>query len=47
MKLGPYDQANSAHFRVYFNTWATCFTFPIYDANKKANQTNNETYQSF
>ena len=36
--IGPWDQANRAHFRVYFNPSATCFTFPTYDADNKANQ---------
>ena len=36
--IGPWDQANRAHFRVYFNPSATFFTFPTYDADNKANQ---------
>ena len=37
VELGPY-LPNRAHFRVYFNPSATCFTFLTYDTNNKANQ---------
>ena len=32
------DQVNMAYFRVYFNPPATCFAFPTYDTDNKANQ---------
>ena len=36
--IGSWDKANRAHFRVYFNPSAKCFTFPTYDVDNKANQ---------
>ena len=36
--IGPWGQVNRAYFRVYFNPSATCFKFPTYDADNKANQ---------
>ena len=44
--IEPWGQANRANFRVYFNQSATCFTFPTYDADNKANQ-KIMTYQHF
>ena len=37
-RIGPWDQVNRAHLRVYLNPSATCFTFQTFDADSKANQ---------